>query len=126
MSNERIAEVLEKAADLLESEELIWGKGDYDDGMKTVCSMGALCRASGEKWTDLHPLATAAAEPMKVYLVDKVVDVVRKESTPGAVVDPNKWCAVSIVITYNDRIAQDKAEMIEAMKLAAKDVRNQA
>lgn len=126
MSNEHIAEVLEKAADLLESEELIWGKGDYDDGMKTVCSMGALCRASGEKWTDLHPLATAASEFMKVYVVDKVVDVVRKGCTPGAVVDPNKWPADSIVISYNDNIAQDKAEVIEVMKLAAKDARNRA
>ena len=133
MSNEKVAEVLEKAADLLESEEAMWIRGDFetlmngDTGLMGHCAVGTLCRAANEKWNAKHPVTTEALEFIKPHIINHVYDLAKREATvPSVLPSKEDWDAESATIMFNDRIVEDKEGIIEVFKHAAKDVRNRA
>lgn len=119
----QVAEALEKAADLLESGTIPWHRGEYEDpdGGGAMCAVGVLCHAAEENWRRMHPVAHQAAKHIKPHVIKDVLGCFDER-----VLAEEKWDAESAVITFNDRVARDVSEVIEVMKLAAKDVRNQA
>lgn len=131
--NQRVAEALEKAADMLESEEVQWLRGDFevlldgDTDLMGYCAVGALCKASGETWHLQHPVTTGAVGFIKPHIIESVWEIARHETcNPNLLPSREDWDPESAVIMFNDRIVEDKAGVIEVFKLAAKDVRNQA
>lgn len=113
------AEILEKAADLLESGEAVWTQEDgyfdrLDDGRLACCMMGAVywvegTLANGESFIhftveEIPPVAVKAESALKRHL--------------GLLeLDQN-------VETWNDAPGRTLPEVIDALKLAAKDARN--
>lgn len=133
MSKEHIAEALEKAADMLESEEVQWIRGDFEEELDPIkgrwgyCAMGALCKASGENWRRQHPVAEEALQYIKPYVIGLVMEAARHDTcNPDILPSIEEWNAESALLMFNDRIVEGKEQVIEVMKLAAKDVRNQA
>lgn len=133
MSKERIAEALEKAADMLESEEVQWIRGDFEVELDPIkgwwgyCAVGALCRAAEETWRTQHSVTTKALEYIKPYVIGPVMETARHDTcNPDILPSKEEWNAESALIMFNDQIVEDKEQVIEVMKLAAKDVRNQA
>ena len=134
--SEKTAEILEKAADLLESDEIDWIRGDFEVLVRIDadreryghCAVGALCKAAGEHWNNQQPMTVDALTYVKAHIIDKVFDLARKVvgSIPSILPSREAWPLESALIFFNDRIAEDKAEIVEVFKLAAKDARNQA
>lgn len=132
-TEDRIATTLETAADRLESGEYQWRRGAYEEDGQ-VCAVGALRRAAAYSVTT----ARAAAEYMKPHLVDSMVldpGIIDDLTGGGFLLTLNlgtvreqveSWGGESMVVTWNDRVAKDVSEVVEVMKLAAKDLRNQS
>jgi len=126
---DHVAEVLETTADRFESGELLWYAGDFevtdDKGQKRHCAIGGLCMTSGEDWhRSSKPVVAAAAEAMRPHISRQVSDLLSKEGSRAS--DVVRFAAENLVITFNDRLARDVSEVVEVMKLAAKDLRNQS
>ena len=124
-----VAGILETTADRFESGELNWHQGNFEvieNGQARNCAIGGLARTSGEDWNQANkPVITAAAEAMRPHISRQVQKHLCKE---GSTIQFNMaiFPAENIVITFNDLLAQDVSEVVEAMKLAAKDLRNQS
>lgn len=121
------AELLEKAADGFESGRYYWTKGKYHRmvyGTHAYCSMGALAHENGQEdkqlGIEMEPVRIAARA-----LADQV--------------NPSHGLPIwqgggGIVVGWNDHVIWDdelritrertKQEVIDAMKQAAKDLRN--
>jgi hypothetical protein len=124
-----VAFILETTADRFESGELNWYQGDFevidDEGQKRHCALGGLCTVSGEDWNWVDkPVVAAAAEAMRPHISRQVQDYLDKECPVKFPVAT--FGSTSLVITFNDELAKDVSEVVEAMKLAAKDLRNQS
>lgn len=114
---EAAAELLERAADGFESGRYYWTKGRYHRvvfGTHAYCSMGALAhengqadRALGHRTVPVEFAAKALAGQVNPY---------------------SHLMGGDVVVRWNDGIhplhARSKADVIEAMKQAAKDLRN--
>jgi len=124
-----VAEVLETTADRFESGDLSWYQGDFEvikDGQAHHCAIGGLAITSGEDWNRANkPVVAAAAEAMRPHISRQVLKHLRKES-PLINFRIADFPAENIVITFNDLLAQDVSEVVEVMKLAAKDLRNRS
>lgn len=124
-----VAGILETTADRFESGVLDWSQADFEeidpfDGQVRNCAIGGLCRVSGEDWNWANkPVVTAAAEAMRPHISRQVEDFLRKEVCAVNMAD---FPAENLVITFNDRVARDVSEVVEVMKQAAKDLRNQS
>ena len=123
-----VADILEITADRFESGELKWGQGDYAmidlNGYERHCAIGGLATVAGEDWNAVnHLVTTAAAEAMKPYLLDPLSEYLRAQNSQLV---PIGWPAENLVIVFNDTIAEDVSEVVEVMKQAAKDLRNQS
>lgn len=133
-SDSEAADLLEKAADLYESEEIDWCKGSWgttvnysEDGEITRgqfhCAEGALLRASGLSMADIGR-RMAAPEVLKnrvmlgIPVIDRAARAVNRHldsAINGNVLHP-----------YNDRLPEDTAKqtLIEVFKKTAKELRN--
>jgi hypothetical protein len=123
-----VADILETTADRFESGELHWYQGDFEvieDDQARHCAIGGLARTSGEDWNRANkPVVAAAAEAIRPHISRQVEEHLRKECpTPF---DMDAFPSENLVITFNDQLAQDVSEIVEVMKLAAKDLRNQS
>lgn len=127
-------DILEAAADILESEQVGWCQGSYfnsgpifrDDSEQrkvlTACALGALRLAMYENWRDVSAFKirelTVENQPMfsaEDQMDRLIVQYLRRNGfqchgTAG----------------YNDSPARTKEEVIDALKGTAKDLRNQA
>lgn len=107
------ADVLEQAAEVLEQNG--WVQGTLavvnEDGTGSYCAMGAVRKALG--YFDHGIFGQDSREFRRICYVAAVVDLALRQhlGTPVA-----RW---------NDELAADKFEVIDTLKLAAKDLRNQ-
>jgi hypothetical protein len=126
ITNDRIAELLETAADKLESGKLQWTRGRFrtieenDDGclIQSYCAIGAMREVANY---DLE-LVDAATNPLAAQVRDTVL-ALKPPSIQAQIV--SHWPMHNYVIEFNDLVAKGPSEVAEAMKLAAKDLRNQ-
>jgi len=109
------ADLLERAADALESGRLGWMQGRLVDHLGRVCAVGALRTVAGS--VDRVTLATLRA----VELVER-----RVPEVPGLQADLDRIQLVRTrnLVWWNDRVATDVNEVIELFKYTAKEVRN--
>lgn len=127
-----VADILETTADRFESGVLDWSQADFEeidpfDGQVRNCAIGGLCRVSGEDWNRANkPVVAAAAEAMRPHIFHQVEDYLKREAPHGDWTNMDTFPAENLVITFNDQVAKDMSEVVEAMKLAAKDLRNQS
>jgi len=126
-----VASVLETTADRFESGELLWYAGDFEvigfDGLKRHCAIGGLCQVTGEDWNRANkPVVTAAAEAMRPHISRQVEDHLKRESPHSDWTNMDGYPAENLVISFNDQVAKDMSEVVEVMKQAAKDLRNQS
>jgi len=118
------ATVLEEAADLL----LLKGRCKVYgvDAKGRYCVLGAIAAVQGKTWTDEDEGA--------IYEDDPAVDALA--ATVGPLVDAferaNGWgpCGKGVPSTYvyfwNDVLPDDDFEVIDTLRLVAKDLRNEA
>lgn len=118
MEKAAVAEVLERAADLYESEQIDWCQGApyrISWGKKlSACAMGALYLASGHN---------IQLENGSVAVNDNGVLYASGHSAAralGAFLDDDRWT----VAGWNDAGRRTKQEVIDAMKECAKELRN--
>lgn len=119
------AELLERAADGFESGRYYWTRGQYYRNMfgtAAYCSMGALAHENGQdnkSLSHVHPVLSAASRALAAQM------------SPDTRIPA--WAhGGDVVVSFNDRTFYDdkgrkisrKPEVIEAMKQAAKDLRN--
>jgi hypothetical protein len=122
-TNDQVADVLERAADLYESEAIEWCKRDWvrrdgDDKVMSACAEGAIYLAAG-----LPALLTEyvgagdfnAGDHHEAYRLGESAIACLASS-----IDPEK----TRLYYWNDREATSKTEVIEAMKACAKGLRN--
>ena len=126
-----VAHVLEKTADQFESGELRWYAGNFEvigpDGLSRHCAIGGLCRVTGEDWNRANkPVVAAAAEAMRPHISHQVQDHLKRKNPLVDWIDMDDYPAENVVITFNDEVAKDMSEVVDVMKLAAKDLRNQS
>lgn len=123
-----VADILETTADRFESGELNWSQGNFEVieyGQARHCAIGGLAKTSGEECTWRYkPVVAAAAEAIRPHISRQVEKHLRKEYP--APFDTAAFPAENLVIIFNDQLAQDVSEVVEVMKLAAKDLRNQS
>ncbi len=129
---DHVAHVLETTADRFESGELNWYQGDFEavdplDGhVVGHCAIGGLCKVAGEDWGRTNkPVVAAAVKAMRPHIAHQVEDHLKREA-PHDNWDASIYPAENLVITFNDQLARDVSEVVEVMKQAAKDLRNQS
>lgn len=143
----RLAEVLEKAADLYESETVDWCQGkwgrlDADTGVLSLCASSALAVACGltqseaedlEAWIQFNNTDKSVAVPagyrgiapqITTYIrARQHLDQVLSERAVGA-----EAAHTGLIVTtpwWNDNhVTLTKAEVVETFKDVAKDLRN--
>jgi len=111
------AEILEKAADKLESGEWAWNQ--YAAGIHTeggVCALQALYRLS-------NPLSN---EEKYVAAVNALHAVVPPTTDSAYVTYPDTRGNGYRVAKWNDLVAKDVHEVVDKMKEAAKNLRNKS
>ncbi len=112
------AELLERAADGFQSGRYYWTKGRYHRmvfGTHAYCSMGALAHENGQRDANLG----ASRWPVQVA-ARALADRVNPAPIPSLISSDQ-------VVRWNDGLEEErpvKADVIEAMKQAAKDLRN--
>lgn len=110
MNFEEVADVLERAADAIEVHGL--GKGTYQNKQGNLCAVGALrYAATGETYT------TRAALDPRVTLATRIL--ANRVDVFGSPLPSNR------VFAWNDHKKRTAAEVVDAMKMASKDLRNQ-
>lgn len=107
------ADVLEQAAEVLEQNG--WAQGTLavvnGDGTGSYCAMGAVRKALG--YFDHEILGQDSQEFRRICYQAAIADLVMANYLGTRVA---RW---------NDEVAADKFEVIDMLKLAAKDLRNQ-
>jgi hypothetical protein len=126
---ERAAELLELAADRLETGQYLWGRGEYRcenlySGHVTMCAVGALCEVTDENWEEPHYRASVLASYVYPHIVKKVLNF-HAFSDLSSQKLLEQAPPENILITFNDQVAEQVGDVVEAFKLAAKDLRNQ-
>ncbi len=106
-TTEQIATAYEDAADLLQVHG--WAQGAYCNDLGAFCALGALRKASG---LGVFGLSTGG------YLRPLVRQLIR----PGVFDN----VPVSIVIRWNDNPTRKAIDVIDLLRGAAKDLRNEA
>jgi hypothetical protein len=119
------AEILEKAADLYESEQIDWCQGQayglsWPKGMVSACAMGAIYLASGYK---IRGGGYVVNNPREVAAHDSFRQGRRAIHELEIFLDPE--CSRTVA-GWNDQPERTKEEVIQAMKDCAKDLRNKA
>lgn len=120
------AELLETTADRFESGVYEWTRLDLVNENGEYCSIGALSyTAIGQVSYEVEEVRKAAAAMMNV--ANRGMAKTRKTFVRARGTDEffAKW-AESVVARWNDIAAKDKAEVVEVMKQAAKNLRNEA
>ena len=115
--NEKAAEILENAADGFESGRYYWTKGQFRRmvfGNASYCSVGALAHEA-----DLTIRGAYHLDPVRPDAFDVAVGAMARQINPDWSIDSQH-----VVVNWNDRNAA-KGEVIDVMKHAAKDLRNQ-
>lgn len=135
MNSSEIADVIERAVDILESERKEWCQGDYyrmstnpdgTDKVLSVCALGAVRLALVEEqedrlWTFGQIDARGVPERQKEHVVFNALLM----NLPPPDVDVDGWTAEwDGIHDYNDYPGRTKEEVIEVMKATAKDLRN--
>lgn len=116
------ADLLETAADKLESGEYGWVQGVTFGHRNEVCAIGALVKATKLSLSDM-------LQPREIPQVLKAAEALVKHMRPrveAVLGDHGIHDSVYGVTVSNDRVAEDVTEIVEGMKVAAKDLRNQA
>lgn len=120
------ADLLERAADGYESGRYYWTRGRYSNmvfGHQAYCSLGALGHEAGLTCSQLTE-STFDNTPVLAQAVLALASVVE---------GPEPFYPAGVVVTWNDGLEMDekfrlvargKGPVIEAMKQAAKDLRN--
>ena len=111
---EQAAELLERAADGYESGRYYWTQGRYSRmvfGNQAYCSMGALAHENGQPNGQLGRVSGA---------VNRAAWALSLKVDP----DGHRLRGGDAVVKFNDDPLREKQEIIDAMKLAAKDLRN--
>lgn len=118
-NREAAAELLERAADGFESGRYYWTKGRYYRvvfGTPAYCSMGALAHENGQD--DKH-LGS------RTYVVEVASGALARQVNPRS-----PLMGGDVVVRWNDGNSPvsppSKQDVIEAMKQAAKDLRNES
>jgi hypothetical protein len=118
MEQEEMAEILEKAADLYESEQVDWCRRDWAslsrDGRLSVCAEGAIYLASGVKETTLltdFPSLDEEASRRGSVVIGFLSRVTRLRSHLS-------------LYAWNDSNAENKQAIVDLMKEQAKELRN--
>lgn len=140
MERHEIAEVLEKAADLYESETIEWCKGSNfltGPGKLSACAQGAINLAAGtyriahaELYYGGHPSGEAGwiARPGPIdpdeweRCIERSNEVIRALGQDLR----RQGQSYGSVPNFNDRDVRTKQEVIDAMKECAKELRNEA
>ena len=120
------ADLLETAADKLESGEYGWTRGRTFGHRNEVCAIGALAKATELPLSDMLrpreiPKLLKAAEALVEHVRPRVEAALRDQAQEHGIHD-----SVYGVTVWNDRVAEDVTEIVEGMKVAAKDLRNRA
>lgn len=138
--NAEVAQILEDAADLYESEQIEWCTGQWarsTPGVKKVsaCAEGAILLACGYKWTSVfgHGTMLFDTDIRAKAAHDALLDVVREVSGYHTVYGWNDHAIGSrelinqdgLVVMGPPNASVAKAEVVEAMKEAAKGLRNE-
>jgi hypothetical protein len=124
VSNADVAKVLEDAADLYESEKIEWCTRSWaklTDVTVSACAEGALLLAMGYNWAEVFSAASRlfSTDLLAQAASDSLLDHLNEGRT----------VMIDSVYRWNDRMmtrhpAEAKAQVIEAMKETAKDLRN--
>jgi hypothetical protein len=132
---EKAAELLETVADGFQSGQYEWVQGEYETvrGPKGYCSVGALRSHADRPWSHVVGESLGIAlDAMRDVVENKVLDnELRTVDSVNAA-----WItrghigkhlnSEGFVISFNDKIAKGPSEVIEVMKQAAKNLRNQS
>ena len=105
------AEILERAAELLETRG--WCRDTYSNEAGQHCAMGALSTVAADT---MHRIEYADA------LAVLAAALLRSGHVRG---DLGEW-PLSVVVQWNDYPFRTADEVIETLKLVAKDLRNEA
>lgn len=120
------ADILEGAVELLESENVTWIQGGYHRRNPYVsngsyehgyCAVGALRQVAGIG--DLHTY-----HGLRKKQAMQLENVRAAELALVAVAIPEYWASFHIE-SWNDMAGRTEEEVIDSMKLAAKELRNQ-
>lgn len=126
MSNERVAEVLEKAADLYQSETVDWCQGSYVStrgGVISVCATQALIMACGGTVHLMdNNMATRDLDETDHLLVGEVLGSLNIGRSSEGLMGEYP------LIEWNDDVigGRTKQDVIDLFKNRAKELRNQA
>lgn len=123
MDKEAMAGILERAADLYESEKIEWCKRfwiklDVFDQPISACAEGAIYLAAG-----LPATVTALSGSPSFTRGEFTDEYIRGNQAISVLAD---WLTLTHVYKWNDAEGRNKADVIEAMKNCAKDLRNEA
>jgi hypothetical protein len=123
--NEEAANILETIADGFESGQYGWVRGEFEtvEGPKGYCSLGALRHFVyyGQTNVDQFKEVYSIAEhTLRDVIEDRVMREVQK------VKDVEHMASGSIIIIFNDQVAEKSDDVVEAMKQAAKNLRNES
>jgi hypothetical protein len=134
-TEEQYPDILERAADILESEQVEWCQGRYfnisDDPTKapiSACALGAVriagIQVMGATGVSMAGLTTHAPDWLGEVEseIDAILEVYLNTKLPGQ--QPEDFPDWGGVATYNDVPERTKAEVIEVFKQVAKDLRN--
>jgi hypothetical protein len=121
--NQEAADLLERAADGFESGRYYWTRGEYARsvfGNQAYCSLGALAHEAG--------LSVRQMKEESFLRHDSLTAAV---NSLAAVVRPGARAPGAAIAYWNDggarhlgNVAANKSDVVEAMKRAAKDLRN--
>jgi len=116
------ADLLEQVADGFQSGQYAWVQGEYETtrGPKGYCSIGAL-RHFGMQVNVIE----YAEDAYRDVVFDRVRDNLRLRTImPDGIIGLTP--SNGIVIHFNDKIAKNVDDVVDVMKHAAKDLRNQS
>lgn len=140
-SKNEIADILEKAADLYESETIEWCQGAgylYGHDKLSACAQGAILIASGTNkirygvpwhrdgessydWWGVVPTTEVRGEWERLL---QRANIVLSELHRGIIDQDSSQARIGGVPSWNDEKGRTKQDVIEAMKNRAKDLRN--
>lgn len=122
-----IADVIERAVDLYESEQIEWCQGGFFNARDDDIPSSAHRIISACAWGSLI-IAAAAGNSENAW--DLTCDRVKQMTDPAwtlanlAKMNLEAYLGVSEIPRYNDEWGRTKQEVIEAMKGTAKELRN--
>lgn len=115
----RVADILEEAADLIEVRGHT--RGFFENTTGQLCAVGALRRAASKD------LPFSIIGPIRIInRVELLAAAVALAKTAGLEWTEECICPEASIYQWNDDEDLTPAEVIDTMKVAAKDLRNQA